>query len=142
MTTRVVMRPAALAELLRGPSGPVYRMQLENGELVKREAQRLCPVGTVPPGGSRARAPGTLRDSIVKRIREDSQGPVVEVGSSDPVALWVHEGTQPHIINGNPLLVFFWAKAGRVVALPRVNHPGTQPNRFLLQALEILRGRF
>lgn len=138
----VVMNPVALAELLRGPGGPVYRMQIENGELVKLEAQRLCPVGQVQPGSSRSRAPGTLRDSIVKRIREDSQGPVVEVGSNDPVALWVHEGTTPHEIRGNPLLVFFWAKAGRVVALPRVNHPGNRPNRFLIQALEILRGRF
>lgn len=138
----VVMYGAALAELLRSPGGPVYRMQIENGELVKLEAQRLCPVGQPSPGGTSARAPGTLRDSIVKRIRQDAQGPVVEVGSSDPVALWVHEGTQPHEIRGNPLLVFFWGKAGRVVALPRVNHPGTRPNRFLIQALEILRGRF
>jgi hypothetical protein len=141
VTVNVVMNPAALAELLRGPNGPVYRMQLENGELVKREAQRLCPVAKPEPGARRARAPGTLRDSIVKRIRQGPEGPIVEVGSEDPVALWVHEGTQPHLIEGNPLLVFFWAKAGRVVAFPRVNHPGNAPNRFLVQALEVLRGR-
>jgi hypothetical protein len=139
---QVIMNSTALAEVLRGPSGPVYRFMLENGELVKREAQRLCPAGQSEPGSRSARSPGTLRDSIVKRIREGSEGPIVEVGSSDPVMLWVHEGTQPHTITGSPLLVFFFAKMGRVVAFPRVNHPGNKPNRFLLKALEVLRGRF
>lgn len=140
MPNQVVMDPAALARLLRGVDGPVYRKLIEDGELVKREAQRLCPVGKSEPGRG-GRTPGTLRDSIVKRVKSGPEGPIVEVGSEDPVALWVHEGTQPHVITGNPLLVFFWEKAGRVVAFPRVNHPGNRPNRFLLQALEILRGR-
>jgi hypothetical protein len=86
----------------------------------------------------RGRSPGTLRDSIVVRVRE---GPVFEVGSADPVALWVHEGTEPHQIVGNPLLVFHWAKLGKVVAFRQVNHPGTKPNRFLVEALTVLNGR-
>ena len=35
-------------------------------------------------------------------------------------------GTEPHIIQGNPLLYFYWDRVGRFVALPYVNHPGTQ----------------
>jgi hypothetical protein len=136
MAANVVMNPVALAALLRSPSGPVYRRGLEDANLVKREAQRRCPVGKATPG--RGRSPGTLRDSIVVRVRE---GPVFEVGSADPVALWVHEGTEPHQIVGNPLLVFHWAKLGKVVAFRQVNHPGTKPNRFLVEALTVLNGR-
>lgn len=139
---RVVMDPAALAALLRGPSGPVYRRVLEDANLVKREAQRLAPVGKSGFGSRSSRRPGTLRDSIVVRIMSAAGGDIAaQVGSSDPVALFVHEGTVPHTIEGNPLLVFYWAKAGKVVAFRRVNHPGTQPNRFLVQALGVLRGR-
>lgn len=138
---QVVMNPAALAKLLRSPSGPVYRKMAENANLVKREAVRLAPVAT-PQGGNRSRRPGTLRDSIVVRVVQHGSGdPVFQVGSADPVALYVHEGTVPHLIQGNPLLTFYWPKAGKVVSLRYVNHPGTQPNRFLLDALSVLRGR-
>ena len=52
-------------------------------------------------------------------------------------ALWVHEGTRPHVIlpGSAPRLVFFWAKVGRVVYLPKVNHPGMMANPFLERAL-------
>jgi hypothetical protein len=38
---------------------------------------------------------------------------------------YVDEGTEPHEIHGNPLLVFYWPKTGRTMFLPRVQHPGT-----------------
>lgn len=143
----VVIDPVKLAEVLRGPNGPVVRDLIEAGELVKREAQRLVGVYRPPDAYSaahRKRRPGTLRDSIVKRVVDVDGGPGVLVGSEDPIALWHHEGTVPHIIRARraPLLVFFWPRVGRVVAFPRVNHPGTQPNRFLTNALAVLRHRY
>lgn len=140
-TPHVVIDPVKLAQLLRGRDGPVYRRGLEDANLVKREAQRLAPVHRPVPGERRSRSPGTLRDSIVVRILDESNGPRFQVGSADPVALWVHEGTVPHRIDGNPLLIFYWSKMGTVVAFRHVNHPGTQPNRFLVEALTVLNGR-
>lgn len=133
------MDPAKLAELLRGPSGPVMRRLIEDGEAVKDRARQLVGVHKPVQGERRKRRSGQLRDSIVKRVR----GPgLVEVGSEDPIALLHHEGTEPHTISGNPRLVFFWPKAGAVVSFPKVNHPGTRPNPYLVKALEVLRSRY
>lgn len=142
---RVVIDPVKLAELMRSPQGPVVRMLMEDGEKVKREAQRLVGVYDPPDAYSaanRKRRPGTLRDSIVKRLVADPvTGVAVLVGSEDPIALWHHEGTHPHVIAARrkPMLVFFWRKVGRVVSFRQVNHPGTRPNRFLLNALRVIR---
>lgn len=157
----VVMDPKALQRFLSGKDGPVYRRLFADGDRVKAEAKRLVGVYRPPPDGpARQRRPGTLRDSIVKRVVEQHGAPVVIVGSGDKVALWHHEGTRPHPIVAKglttrtvkargggtrqkpggkaKLLVFYWAKVGRVVAFPRVNHPGTKPNRFLTNALRVL----
>jgi hypothetical protein len=143
----VVVNPVKLAELLRGHDGPVVRRLIEDGEAVKDEAKRLVGV-YVPPdaysAANRSRRPGTLRDSIVKRIVTDGGNVAVEVGSDDPIALWHHEGTQPHTITPSirPMLVFYWKRVGKVVRALMVRHPGTKPNRFLLDALRVLRGRY
>lgn len=133
------MNPAKLAEVLRGANGPVVRELIKAGEDVKTEAKRLVRVHKPVPGERRKRRPGTLRDSIVKRVLP---GPVVQVGSDDPIALIEHEGSPPHVITGNPKLVFYWPKAGKVVAFPKVNHPGTTGSRYLVRALEVLRRRY
>ena len=138
-TARVVMDPAKLAEVLRGPNGPVMRRLIQDGEAVKDRARQLVGVHKPVPGERRNRRSGQLRDSIVKRIRPEGY---VEVGSEDPIALLHHEGTPPHQITGNPRLVFFWPKVGRVVSFPKVNHPGTRPNPYLVRALDVLRSRY
>lgn len=145
---RIAIDPQKLAEILRSPNGPVMRRMIEDGELVKREARRLVGVYQPPDAYSaanRRRRPGTLRDSITKRVVAGPGGqPVVEVGSDDKIALLHHEGTVPHTIRprNKPLLVFYWRRVGAVVAFKAVNHPGTQPNRFLTKALAVLRGRY
>lgn len=142
--TYVTIDPRKLADYMRSTNGPVMREMLEKGEKVKREAQRLVGVYQPPDAYSaanRQRRPGTLRDSIVKRIADVNGDPAVIVGSDDPIALWHHEGTQPHTIAARrkPRLVFYWPRVGHVVSFRRVNHPGTQPNRFLTNALRVLR---
>lgn len=62
------------------------------------------------------------------------------VSSEAPHSLYVTQGTTPHrIFPSTPggRLVFFWARAGRVVGLPHVRHPGTMANDFLNRALEM-----
>lgn len=131
--------PQALAALLRGPNGPVYRMLIVRAEKVKVEAQRLVGVYS---GDTRfrRRKPGTLRDSIVKRPVLLDGEPAFYVTALDPIALIHHEGTEPHVIRAvrAPKLVFYWPKAGKVVAFTQVQHPGTKPNRFLVDALRVL----
>lgn len=142
VTTYTRIDPAKVAQLLRDPNGPMARKLLEDGELVRQEAKRRVGVYRPRPGGpQRARRPGTLRDSIVKRLADENGALVVFVGSSDPIALIHHEGTQPHEIPGNPWLVFWSDRAKRVVFAKKVNHPGTRPNRYLVDALAVLRGR-
>lgn len=141
----VLIDPAKLAELMRSPSGPVVRALIEDAELVKIEAQRLVGVSRPDPVPRRKpRRPGTLRDSIVKRVAWDNEGVVILVGSDDPIALYHHEGTQPHPIEPKDaeFLVFYWPVTGRVMYLKRVQHPGTRPNRFLTNALRVLAGRY
>jgi hypothetical protein len=139
-SVRVIVNPAALAKLLRSPQGPVMRAAIRQGELVKEEAKRLVGVYRPPDAYSsanRGRKPGTLRDSIVKRVVQTPTGPAVQVVAEDEIALWHHEGTRPHTISARrkPLLVFYWPKAGKVVAAKQISHPGTKPNRFLTKAL-------
>lgn len=143
--THVTIDPVKLAEFMRSSQGPVIRHMIEQGERVKIKAQELVGVYEPPDAYSaanRKRRPGTLRDSIVKRVADVNGQPAVIVGSDDPIALWHHEGTQPHVVvpRTKPRLVFYWPKAGAVVSFLRVNHPGTRPNRFLTKALDVLRG--
>lgn len=53
-------------------------------------------------------------------------------------ALYVHNGTKPHVIvpKTAPKLVFFSAKKGRVIAVHKVNHPGQKSQPFLANALK------
>jgi hypothetical protein len=139
----VVIDPVKLAAVLRGPQGGVAQDLLRRAENVRQEAKRLVGVHQPQPGERRGRRPGTLRDSINKRLVNAATdlGFAAEVGTDDPVGFWHHEGTQPHRIlpRRAPALVFYWPKVGHVVSLPAVNHPGTRPNRFLTRALPAAR---
>lgn len=141
-TVRFVVDGPAVRRYIAEGNGDLVRWMLQQGELVKQQAQRNVGVYVLPPAGpARSRPPGTLRDSIVKRFHTTSDGVVVQVGSEDPVALIHHEGTEPHVIEPrrpDGVLVFWSDRAGAVIAVRRVNHPGTQPNRFLTDALSAI----
>lgn len=149
---KVVWDNKALADLLRGPTGPVARMQIRNGQTVRKGAQRRVGVSKPPPLALgrqfHRRRPGTLRDSIIARLIQEDGELVVYVGSFDQIAYLHHEGTPPHLIQpkatrrgrrARRVLVFYWPKVGGIVAFPKVNHPGTKPNHYLTSALNDLR---
>lgn len=96
-------------------------------DLVAAEARSRCPVRT-----------GTLARSIVVERARDPSGryaPGWQVVATAPHAVYVHEGTRPHPISGNPLLAFHWQRIGQFVVLPHVNHPGTTAQPFLADAM-------
>jgi len=146
----VLIDNAELQRVLTGTGGPVVDALMVAGQIVKQGAQRRVgvwrqdPADPLPPrrGGRRG---GTLRDSIVTRlVTGGAEGVMVLVGSEDPIALIHHEGTEPHPIHARrkPFLVFYWPKTARVMRLRSVNHPGTQPNRYLTDSLADLKGTF
>lgn len=131
----VVLRPEALNRLLHSPTGPVVRMLYERGELVTVAARRQIRLGHVAGGGR-----PNLRDTIVKRpLPPNHMGPGMRVGSESPIALLHHEGTRPHTIVPRVARVLrFTPKGGSgFVFAMRVQHPGTQPNRYLTDNLHL-----
>lgn len=103
----------------------------KRAEKVQAYAQQEAPVGNGPTAGN-------LRNRIVVSQSRTTTGRYAagyDVTANTPYAFFVHEGTRPHVIEGKPLLAFFWNVTGAFMVLPRVNHPGTKPNRFLTRAL-------
>lgn len=72
----------------------------------------------------------TQRGKKVVRIFTDAKN-----SRGQEYARFIIRGTRPHAIVGNPNLAFQWIKNNVFVITPRVNHPGTHPNNFLLEAL-------
>lgn len=129
---RVVIDPAALQRFINDGNGPVVRDLVLRGERVKVRAQQLVGVKT-----------GNLRDHIVKRVIDIGGQPAVVVGFTGvPYGLFHHEGTKPHTIEPRraQVLAFYWPRVGRTVFARRVHHPGTKPNRFLIDALPAAAG--
>jgi hypothetical protein len=69
--TRVVIREAALTELLQSSNGPVAKDLLRKAAQVETQAKRLCPVDT-----------GRLRSSISHELGRDVRGLHARVGSN------------------------------------------------------------
>lgn len=131
-------RPAEF-QAFRSPTGMTGRWTLEQGHKVAAHARLLAP----KPGQGRGYATGETALSIrVDGPTLGRSGPEVVVKSTTDHAVFVHEGTPPHIIKPRikEQLVFFWRKAGRVVFKDSVRHPGTKANPFLVKALRAVFG--
>jgi len=145
---------AAMAELLRGASGPVMISLTERATKVQMAARSQLDATT--------RGVGALAASIVKRPGTMGDNPMVQVGSwTIPYALDVHDGTRPHEIfpKNKKALAFFWpgggflsgsgngkGTIGKIVktgkgnrttnaVFAHVHHPGTAANPYLLDNL-------
>lgn len=81
-------------------------------------------------------APGSMGSGIRSSIRYTSGGPVGTITSTHPATIYVVNGTRPHRIQPRrPGGVLRFTIGGTVVYARYVNHPGTRPNDFLIQAL-------
>lgn len=121
------------------PVGMTGRWTLGQANKVAVHARMLAP----KPGQSRGYATGETLTSIkVDGPTVGRTGPEARVLSSTDHAVFVHEGTLPHVIKPRyaDKLVFFWRKAGRVVFRDKVFHPGTKANPFLVNALRAVFG--
>jgi hypothetical protein len=123
----------ALQQMLNSPTGPVGEWLIGVAEVVKVKAQSNAPVDT-----------GCLRDSIVKRFVSGSITGLVVTIQCDTApcspthtaySLFVHEGTEAHNI---PNAFGYGPTFGVGGRFDGLFHPGTKPNRFLTDALEVL----
>jgi hypothetical protein len=129
MSATVILNPSALAALLRGPQGPVYK------DLIKKatEVQRLAKIQV----GKRTH---NLEHTIVKRVRPKGGGFVVEVGSTMPYAFYHHEGFAPfEAPNGMYFVATQGANAGHLIRINR--HPGWKGNHYLSDPLRAVMAR-
>lgn len=129
MTPLIKLDNVALQRILVSEEGPVMRDMAVRATRVQG--------GAVHQAGKKT---GKLSQSIVKRYVLDSKGPAIWIGSEQPHALLHHEGTRPHVIlpKKGAVLVFV-SKQGQTVFSRRVNHPGTKPNRYLVDNLQLAR---
>lgn len=126
MATRSHIDDGAVERVLFGPDGVVRRVTESAAKRIARRAQVLAPVRT-----------GRLRDSI--RAGEARRtGPAemtAEVTAGAAHAVYVHEGTSPHVIRPRTGKALRFTAGGQLVFARSVMHPGTSPNRFLIQAM-------
>lgn len=120
------------------------RRRMEN---VLREAQQLAPTSdgsrSFTDGVPGSRAGGRLRDSLKIGSTKQRGKTVIRIFSDaknsrgQPYANIVVKGSHGHVISARtrPVLAFQWINSNTFVISPEVNHPGTQPNNFLLRAL-------
>jgi hypothetical protein len=85
---------------------------------VERTAKELVPVDT-----------GALRSSIAT----SGGGFDYTITASTPYAKYIEDGTRPHIINGNPYLVW----DGQIYdSITSVNHPGNRAYKYMETACD------
>ena len=88
---------------------------------------------------------GKFANSIGFQTYQTTDGVGFRAYASQPLFTWITEGTDPHIIRGNPILAFFWQRgpAGPGMYFYHwVNHPGTKPNPFHLRAYDEVKDEF
>lgn len=126
----VRLNAVEIARLLSSPAGEVGLDLARRAELVQTRAKSLVGYSEVP------RADSHLRDTIVKRWVAGRQNAIsILIGTSHPRAMMHHEGTRPHVIVPRNASVLVFESHGETVFAAQVNHPGTKPNRFLVDAL-------
>lgn len=89
------------------------------------QARQDVPVKTGRLGQS-------IREGDVKTTGPYSAGG--SVSANTHYALYVHEGTRPHVIRPRRAKALRFVVGGRVVFAQRVNHPGTRARPFLRNA--------
>lgn len=134
--SKITFRQPAVDKLLHSEDGPVGRSLKRRAKGVQRLAKMQVGVDT-----------GALKKSIVVSIpRRSALGQKISVGSPLKYALLHHDGSRPHTITPkSPRTALRFpdrrsgAKRGAVVYAVRVEHPGTKPNRYLMDNLSIVR---
>ena len=134
-----IRHPRAELQAFRSPTGMVGRWTGKKAHEVQAHAIVFAP----KPGQGRGYSTGETAANIrVKGPTVGRSGPEATIVSDTNHAVFVHEGTHPHVIKARPSgkMVFFWRKVGRVVFRDKVFHPGARANPFLVKALRSVFG--
>lgn len=128
--TNVVIYTEKLRIYLNTQAGPLWGYLHVRGQKAVDGAKRMVGVRT-----------GALRKSIHMKHLGNVTGQYLWIGSQKNYALAHHNGTAPHIITPNPpnTKLVFMGRGGRVIATPRVMHPGNKPNPYLTTQLRHFR---
>lgn len=117
-------------------------------------ATRIAADGNIEPVGLSADA--IARGKSQGEVEMDRARLSIRAVNAVPQALWVEEGTAPHVIlpkgrrggdfgpssaGGSPVLVFFSPRAGATVWARRVEHPGTPAQKVLFEQALVHRPR-
>lgn len=127
---RVAVRKAA--------DDPARKLVRITTSAVSRQARSNAPGGPY--------STGRLKSSITWQMAKDVPGDEVSAECGSPLiyANSVHGGQPPRLILPvrARLLRFYWRRVGRVVHRSRVNHPGTQAQPYLTDALREIAPRY
>jgi hypothetical protein len=123
--------PAKLREYVGRRGGGTDRYMNQKGSRVVDTAKQLVSGEMVNV------QTGRLRSSIAHELTYTKAGNItLHVGSNVDYALMVHEGTSPHwIFPVHAKVLAFRGRSGSMVYTGSVYHPGTQPRRFLTEAM-------
>lgn len=132
----------AIQQYMKDGGGPVVHMLIQRGDLVKDAAKQQIRMGHIYAGlqGQGGGARQNLSDTVHSRLDlSPTDGPIISVGSDlAPLAIIVHDGSKPHdIVPRTATVLRFMRPQGGVIFTKRVRHPGTKPNRYLLDNLHL-----
>lgn len=111
------------------------RLAQDAGDVLLTALQDEAPLST---GVENQTPGGAFRESIRQRqLAHYGGGLTLEYVAADPLARFIIEGTQPHIIRPvNGKVLHFISADGDEVFTREVHHPGTLPNDFPARAWE------
>lgn len=125
--------PRKMADLMRGPDGPVSKFIVKVTHDATQRAKSIAPVSEPDVFGRNN--PGNLRDHHVARFDTQHDGVHGFIVVDVPYASWAHEGAEPHVMPRMDHPYVFEAGGTVVATLGPINHPGNLPNRWLVRAI-------
>lgn len=116
--------PIPFNNLLKHPNGMVGKYLQRKGAQLTALAKEQVGVDT-----------GALKKSIRYKLKTSYGTLAVEVTAHDDKALMHHQGTRRHYIRARKAKALRFKYNGKIVYRKIVNHPGTDPNKFLTDNL-------
>lgn len=134
--TRIVLKPT-----FRSLSG---RFVKASEEVFASHREAIQELGETFTRFAREEAPsksGKFRRSISVTYSNDQRTMSFRTHHSEPLGSWIIRGTRSHVIRPvrRKALKFYWEKGWLgpgIYFFMRVNHPGTQPNPYLMRTLD------
>lgn len=127
-----VSNRAGMDKVLSSPSGPVFKMVKKWQATTLAVANRVTPADTGRLRGANEPTPIVVAGQKV----------IAGVENPTEYAMFVHEGTKPHVILPKNAKVLTWKpRGGAQVFARKVNHPGTKAQPWLARSAELVSQR-